>query len=46
MMIMFPPMFEPEVEYFFIRDRPSKNTCVSPDSESHVVQIECHMLGL
>lgn len=46
MIIVVPRMFEPEVQYFFIRNWPLNHSCTSPDSESHVVQIECHALGL
>lgn len=46
MIIVVPWMFEPEMEYFFIRDWPSNHSCTSPDLESHIVQTECHALGL
>lgn len=46
MITVVPRMFEPAMEYFFIRYFPSNHSCTSPDVESHVVQMECHVLGL
>lgn len=41
--MMGPLMLDPELTYFLLDCFPSIHTCATPDTESHVRQIECHV---